>query len=254
MMSGSRLGATIRPSLEVSDATRRARVGWVNVVVAAVMMVATLPGRTQGLGLITEPLLRDLHLDRVLYANINLWATLLGALVCLPFGWVFDRFGLRLPTATIVVLLAATVGGMRGQSGDVVGLFTLILFTRALGQSALSVASITAVGKSFDRSVGLAMGVYSVLVGLFFAAAFAWVGGAVTTSGWRVAWAEVALALVVVAPLVVLFLRIPKSCRVAEEARLPLGSRSRHDGSFQQQVKPTWIHHTKTRSADSTPR
>ena len=52
--------------------------GWINVVVAAVVLLATVPGRTQGLGLITEPMLRDLQLDRVAYANINLWATLLG--------------------------------------------------------------------------------------------------------------------------------------------------------------------------------
>jgi hypothetical protein len=45
---------------------------WINVVVAAVVMLATLPGRTQGLGLITEPLLGDLRLDRVSYATINL--------------------------------------------------------------------------------------------------------------------------------------------------------------------------------------
>ena len=48
-----------------------------------------------GLGLITEPMLRDLQLDRVTYANINLWATLLGAVVCLPIGRLFDRAGLR---------------------------------------------------------------------------------------------------------------------------------------------------------------
>jgi hypothetical protein len=46
--------------------------GWVNVGVAALAMVGTLPGRTQGLGLITEPLLADLHMDRVSYAAINL--------------------------------------------------------------------------------------------------------------------------------------------------------------------------------------
>jgi hypothetical protein len=34
-------------------------------------MLATLPGRTQGLGLITEPMLRDLRIDRIAYANIN---------------------------------------------------------------------------------------------------------------------------------------------------------------------------------------
>ena len=47
-------------------------------------MVATLPGRTHGLGLITEPLLADLGLDRVPFAALNFWATLLGAAFCLP--------------------------------------------------------------------------------------------------------------------------------------------------------------------------
>ena len=58
---------------------------------AALAMVATLPGRTHGLGLITEPLLADLGLDRVGYAAVNLWATLLGALFCVPCGWLLDR-------------------------------------------------------------------------------------------------------------------------------------------------------------------
>ena len=55
-----------------------AQAAWITAPVAALVMVATLPGRTQGLGLITEPMLRDLRLDRILYADINLWATLLG--------------------------------------------------------------------------------------------------------------------------------------------------------------------------------
>src|SRR5262252_7708696 len=75
--------------------------GWINVVVGAVIMLATLPGRTQGLGLITEPMLRDLGLDRVTYANINLWATLLGAAICLPIGRLFDRVGLRAATIAL---------------------------------------------------------------------------------------------------------------------------------------------------------
>ncbi len=43
---------------------------WVYVVLAALLMAATLPGRAQGLGLITEPMLRDLGLDRVVYADM----------------------------------------------------------------------------------------------------------------------------------------------------------------------------------------
>ena len=53
--------------------------GWVVLLVAAAAMVGTLPGRTQGLGLITEPLLADLDIGRVDYAQLNLWATLIGA-------------------------------------------------------------------------------------------------------------------------------------------------------------------------------
>jgi MFS family permease len=174
--------------------------GWITVVVAAVIMMATLPGRTQGLGLITEPMLRDLQLDRVSYATVNLWATLLGAAICLPIGRVFDRAGLATTTALLTALLALVVWTMSGLTGGVLALFGLVLATRALGQSALSVSSITAVGKAFDRTVGVAMGIYSVLLTLLFAAAFTAVGTSVRVNGWRTAWAQVALGLILVAP------------------------------------------------------
>jgi len=65
--------------------------GWIVLGVAALAMVGTLPGRTQGLGLITEPLLRDLGVTRVAYAQINLVATLVGALFCAGIGPRIDR-------------------------------------------------------------------------------------------------------------------------------------------------------------------
>ena len=181
--------------------------GWLNVVVAAVIMLATLPGRTQGLGLITEPMLKDLQLDRVAYANINLWATLLGAAICLPIGRVLDSLGLRVATVALTLLLAAVVWLMGTLTGGVLALFVLVLATRALGQSALSVASITAVGKSFDRNIGVAMGVYSVLLSVFFAAAFVAVGNSVRINGWRTAWIQVAYGLILFAAPITLLLR-----------------------------------------------
>jgi len=187
--------------------TTRSRDGWINVVAAAVLMCATLPGRTQGLGLITEPMLRDLDLGRVSYATINLWATLLGAAICLPIGRLFDRFGLRGITTAIVVLLALVVWLMSGATGGVMVLFVLVLATRALGQSALSVSSITVVGKSFDRHVGVAMGVYSVLLTMMFAAAFTVVGTSVREDGWRWAWAGVAYGLLILGAPAALLIR-----------------------------------------------
>src|SRR5262249_60096209 len=77
------------------------------------------------------------------------------------------------------------------------------------GQSALSVASITTVGKSFGLRSGWPMGVYSVLLSLFFAVAFVVIGGVVRTQGWRMAWSQVAFGLVIVGIVVLCFLREP---------------------------------------------
>jgi len=174
-------------------------------------MLATLPGRTQGLCLITEPLLADLRLDRVTYANLNLWATLLGALFCFPAGSAIDRFGLRWVTSALALLLGMTVWQLSALAGGVMVLFTLLLATRAFGQSALSVCSIATVGKWFPNRAGYAMGIYSVLLSVLFALAFGAVGYSVRVNGWRTAWVQIALALIfLITPLVVFVLREPK--------------------------------------------
>src|SRR5262245_23696686 len=77
--------------------------------VAAAAMVCTLPGRTHGLGLITEPLLADLSLDRVAYAALNFWATLIGAAFCIPCGWLLDRLGIRPVLVVTLLALGAVV-------------------------------------------------------------------------------------------------------------------------------------------------
>ncbi len=194
---------------------------WGNVVLAALLMLATLPGRTQGLGLITEPMLADLKLDRVTYANINLWATLLGSAACLPAGWLIDRCGLRWTTAGILLLLAATVWQMSAMAGGVTLVFILILLTRALGQSALSVASITAAGKTAGLRSGVAMAGFTVLLSVFFIIAFLVVGGAITGHGWRTAWRGVAVGLVAVTVLVAALLREPAGGRKAGVLPVP---------------------------------
>ncbi|MGA3201480.1 MAG: MFS transporter [Bryobacteraceae bacterium] len=181
--------------------------GWANLAMAALAMVATLPGRTQGLGLITEPLIADLHVDRVTYATINLWATLIGAAFCLPCGRLLDRYGSRIVLTLTVLFLGATVVGMRWMQG-LAALSIAITLTRGFGQSALSVVSLALVGKWFARRLNLAMGVYALLVGIGFIAAFPSVGAAVLRFGWRSTWGSVGwVLLVVVAPLCWLIVR-----------------------------------------------
>jgi MFS family permease len=185
---------------------------WVHVVVAALAMVATLPGRTHGLGLITEPLLADLHLDRQVYATLNLWATLLGALFCLPCGWLIDRLGLRVVFAGVTAALGAVVVVMsRVPAGPETAwlLFALVLLTRGFGQSALSVVSLALIGKTAGRRAGPAVGVYSFVTALGFMAAFALVRHAdqVWKVDWRTLWAGIGVGVVAFAPAALLVRR-----------------------------------------------
>jgi MFS family permease len=187
--------------------------GWVNVFVAALAMVGTLPGRTQGLGLITEPLLADLQINRVAFARINLWATLIGALFCLGVGRLIDRFGSRIVLTSVTLALATVVLLMSGAQ-SIFQLAILITLTRGLGQSALSVVSITMVGKWFVRRINLAMAVYTVVLSVGFMLAFPLIGAMVIESGWRKTWWTVGLALMFgLAPLSLLLVRkSPESC------------------------------------------
>jgi MFS family permease len=187
--------------------------GWITLGVAAIAMVGTLPGRTQGLGLITEPLLRDLQIDRVRFAEINLAATLVGSLFCIGIGRLVDRAGSRLVITIVALALGASVLAMSAAS-SVAWLIVLITLTRGFGQSALSVVSLAAVGKWFSRRLSAAMGVYALVMSVGFMLAFPLVGGLTITRGWRIAWASVGIALVGgLAPLAwVLARSTPEEC------------------------------------------
>lgn len=187
--------------------------GWVNLSVAALAMVATLPGRTQGLGLITEPLLANLQMDRVVFARINLVATLIGALFSLGIGRLIDRFGSRTVLTVVSLGLGSIVVLMSGAT-TIAAIAILITLTRGLGQSALSVVSITIVGKWFVRRLNLAMAVYTVALSVGFMVAFPVIGAMVIKSGWRTTWWTIGLALLfVMTPLSILLVRrSPESC------------------------------------------
>lgn len=187
--------------------------GWVHVFVAAFAMVGTLPGRTQGLGLITEPLIKDLQIGRIEFAQINLWATVIGAVFGLAVGRLLDRFGSRVILTFVALGLGIIVLTMSVASNKV-WLAVLITLTRGFGQSALSVVSITIVGQWFSRRINSAMGLYTIALSVCFMVAFPLVGHIVQTNGWRTAWASVGVALILVlTPIAFLFVRKnPETC------------------------------------------
>jgi hypothetical protein len=112
------------------------RYGWLVLMVAGAAMVGTLPGRTQGLGLITEPLLADLGIARISYAALNFWATLIGSAGALGIGYAIDRLGTRgVLTAVLLALGLIVIVMSRATSYGELALW--ITLTRLVGQSAL---------------------------------------------------------------------------------------------------------------------
>jgi len=178
------------------------------VVLAALAMVATLPGRTVGLGLITEPLLNDLQVTRTYYATLTFWATIIGASFSLACGPAIDRWGVRIVLPAVLLLVGVTTAWM-GTSVTAGSLLVFLILSRGFGQSSLSTASVTAVGKWFSSGLGIALGLFSALVAFGFAAAIPILGGAITQENWRSRW--VALGMVIAAFGFVTLATLPKS-------------------------------------------
>jgi MFS family permease len=216
----------------------------VGVLTAALAMVATLPGRTHGLGLITEPLLAELQLDRVAYATMNFWATLIGAAFCLPVGWLIDKLGVRIVLTVVVLSLAGVTLGLSGigPTDNVVSLFVpevlaggtiataavpvplfiLLTLTRGFGQSALSVVSLAIIGKLTGRKPGFAMGAYSFLLAVFFMLAFGVFKAfeEQTKADWRASWGLLGIGVLVFglgAPFLVVRKRHGDTVTISEE-------------------------------------
>jgi len=158
-------------------------------------MVATLPGRTVGLGLITEPLLGELGLTRTAFARMNLVATLLGSGCALVAGPLMDRWGTR----CILSLTLLVLGGLVMMMSQWVTAATITLFlilTRGVGQSALSTVSVTVLGKRFKQDLAMAMAVFSVLVALGFSVAIVTAQAQIEVLGWREVWRVLGMGIV----------------------------------------------------------
>jgi MFS family permease len=205
--------------------------GWVNVVVASAAMTATLPGRTHGLGLITEPLVRDLDIDHVLFARINLVGSLIGAAFCLPIGWLIDRAGVRSVLVGVLAALGVSVIGMSTVDGPL-SLAVALVLVRGFGQSALSVVSMAAIGKWFSRRLGTAMGVFAVLLTFGFIGSVLGMGAAIEQWGWRGAWYGLGLVLLACVPPAWFFTRsTPEACGLQPDRPITSEPSTTSDGT-----------------------
>lgn len=202
------------------------------VLAAAVVMAATIPGRTQGLALITQRLVDDIPgVTGQSFAWINCWGTLFGGLFCLPCGWLLDRIRPMYFALIIMAALGLVTLGM-SQVHDATTLMVYVTLTRGLGQSMLSVVSLTLMAKWFRRDSSLAMGSYAVALTVLMVVGFGLLQGKLSPAApggplpdWRPAWAALGYALLILAPLAALLSwPVTAGRKTPEHTPVPFGS------------------------------
>ena len=190
--------------------------GWMIVALAALAMVATLPGRTVGLGLITESLISEFGMTRTEYARFNMIATLLGTAGALIAGPLTDRFGIRVTLSGTLILLGCLVMTM-SQWMTAATVMAFLILTRTVGQSALSTISVASVGKWFTTRLAIAMGVFSVIVAIGFSVAIVGAQTQIAIVGWRKVWMTIGLSVLILGLLCVALARRGESSQQASE-------------------------------------
>jgi cyanate permease len=161
---------------------------WINVLVAAMAMLATIPGRVYGLAPITESLLRDFEISRTTFGMINLWATLVVAVLSVGFGTVITRYGMKHTHLALMVTLAGATALLTVVSGTW-PLFVAITLARILGQGVLALLSTSLVAKSFPRGAAMVMAVFAIAVAILYAGMISLIK--LGMSDWGMTWREV---------------------------------------------------------------
>jgi cyanate permease len=161
---------------------------WANVLVAAVAMVATIPGRVYGLALITEPLLSDFDISRTTFGMINLWATAVVAALSVGFGTVITKYSMKRTHLVLMVTLALATALLTIVNGTWL-LFLAITLARIIGQGILALLSTSLVAKSFPRGTAMVMAVFSIVVAALFAGMVYLIKLGLTD--WGMSWREV---------------------------------------------------------------
>lgn len=176
--------ATLEPPATRARAELPAFASWTNLSVAALIYVCTNPGRTQYMGVITEPLLDEFHLTRTAYGQLNFWATMTVAALSVGFGTLLDRLGVYRAAWSMTALTAGATALMALADGPW-ALFATITLARLFGQGVLAVASTSLLGKSFRPVFApLAAAVYLALTAVLYAGVLQWIRVGLVDLGW----------------------------------------------------------------------
>ena len=211
--------------------------GW--VVVAAMISIGATTMAVAGptFGFFIEPMQKELGFDKSLFGWANTGRMLASALGGLFIGKMVDRYGPRILLAVAggVSTLAIMSLGFFHPSWWLIGAFILTGLMGIQGQAAFYTGP--SVAKWFIRKRAKAMGILSMGAPLGLMIGFPVVQWVISNYGWRVGWASLGIAgIIIILPISLLLLR-----RQPEDiGLLPDGLRS-GDSAMDNQGSPSSV-------------
>ena len=207
---------------------QRVRPGWLVLACAILTAGLTGPGQTIGVSVFIDHFVADLALTRSQVSAAYLVGTLAGAALLPTVGKLIDRFGVRISQVVIGVLFGLALVNMSLVNGLI---WLAIGFggIRFLGQGSLSLVSTVTVQVRFDRTRGLAVGIFTTATAGLMALVPVILSVVIGAWGWRTAWVVAAVAVVgLVVPLAWFGLRdLPRGRRSARTYAPAVGSYDR---------------------------
>ena len=184
---------------------------WVVFATICGLLVGAGPVNVFTFGVFLKPITEDLGLSRGAFSAALIFHAAIAAIALPVVGWLVDRWGARriiLPGLFLYALATASYGLI--QASPLLLTFVIFALTGLVGgvQSPIPYAAVIA--QWFDRERGLALGIGTAGVGLGVAIVPQVAALLIDAVGWRLAYAGLAVAVLLVAfPPVALFLREP---------------------------------------------
>ncbi|MFW2336490.1 MFS transporter [Ilumatobacter sp.] len=174
---------------------RRPRPGWLVLGCAILTAGLTGPGQTIGVSVFIDHFVDDLSLTRSQVSAAYLVGTLAGASMLPTVGKLIDRYGVRIAQVVIGGLFGVALVNMSFVNGLV---WLAIGFggIRFLGQGSLSLVSTVTVQVRFDRTRGLAIGIFTTATAGLMAMVPVLLSFVIAAWGWRSAWVVSAVVIV----------------------------------------------------------
>ncbi|NNE11884.1 MAG: MFS transporter [Ilumatobacter sp.] len=226
----------------------RARPGWLILGFAIVAGALTGPGQTIGVSVFIDHLVADLSLTRTQVSTAYLVGTLAGALALPSVGRLIDEYGVRRSQVVIGLLFGVALLNMSLVTG-LVWLMVGFGGIRLLGQGSLSLVSTVTVQIRFDRTRGLALGIFATATAGLMALVPVVLAILIDRLGWRATWVVAAVVVTgIVVPVGYWGLRsLPTGWRRAERYRSadapsePVAADAVHDRASAMRTSSFWM-------------